>query len=341
MFDDPFKDVESLRSDVEFHIRTRLRGFHFVPGQPILSSKDEDWALLRALCPDNARFPVASQVEEFIRNKLYTSLRTWYTLESEGTLKFWTMVSGSPSISNVALGSMMLRDLITALVKARDRYVVRQKALDPGFDAQTCASELCDGAAQKVLIRIRKLNDPGRFSGDCFKSPFCSNQEKLELIRRAKTFGPARQISGKSFELRTHACQKLRPISDLAHGRRTNDGLGFIDALVSKPPSQASRGCERDGKLTNGRPQGTPTRKVATEARVLSSGRRRSAYLFGSPTRTNQTKVRRRTMSQSQMSRSFRAQSPSPIPRGTTVKSASVNSSPTVLERDDVFGNVF
>ncbi|KFG81672.1 hypothetical protein MANI_029153 [Metarhizium anisopliae] len=266
---DPFRDHDrntwSLRLEIEDRILSRLHGFYFAAGDTILGSKHEDKALIQELCPENAGNNITLDVTNFILRTLVACSRKWHMLHDFGPLRFWNDVTTlGRRNSNIHIRPMNTRNLITALIKARQRYVLRQSAIYPDFVMETDLKLGSDTAAQAILERVLGLQDPITFSGDIFRSPLCSESEKRDLLKHAINYGPVKQISGKKYQLAQGAPQNLHPISDLARKPAILNSRGFLEQLVVGPTS--------------------PTEGVANIT-APNGGRGKSRCVFVTPTR--------------------------------------------------------
>ncbi|KHN98968.1 uncharacterized protein MAM_03430 [Metarhizium album ARSEF 1941] len=210
--DDPFRDHDrnpsSLRMEIEDRIRTRLHGFYFAASDTILGSKHNDKALLQELCPDDSGNNITSDVINYILRTLVACGRQWHMLDALDPLRFWKSVTSmGEKNSNVRIGPMYTRNLITALVRARQRYILRQGAIYPNFRVEDDLKPGSDTAAQALLERIMGLGDPTQFSGDIFMNPLCSDLEKRDLLKHAVQYGPVKQISSKRKAWRHHVAK--------------------------------------------------------------------------------------------------------------------------------------
>ncbi|KAG8424503.1 hypothetical protein J3458_001286 [Metarhizium acridum] len=232
---DPFRDhgrnISSLRPEIEDRIRSRLHGFYFAASDTILGSKHDDEALIKELCPENAGNNITLDVTNFILRTLVACGRKWHMLHDFGPLRFWNEVTtlGGRN-SNIHIRPVNTRNLITALIKARQRYVLRQSAIYPDFVMENDLKPGSDTAAQAILERVLHLEDATTFSGDVFRSPLCSESEKRDLLKHAISYGPVKQISGKRYQLAQGAPQNLHPISDLARSAKVGPFQTDIDA---------------------------------------------------------------------------------------------------------------
>ncbi|KAK2612724.1 hypothetical protein QQS21_001175 [Conoideocrella luteorostrata] len=291
--EDPFQDYASPRRDVEAHIRSGLHGFYFASGDAILDNRYEDEGLLQALCPADASNNTAEDVSCFISNVLRECVKSLHVLEARGAVAFWTKASVdsvyTSSRSTIArprikLNPMMLRDMTTALMKARHRYLIRQSAIYPDFNMKRDVVGFRDGLAQRLFQHVESLDDPTQFSGDVFKKPLCSRQEEADLRKSARPVGPVKQISSKKFELNTHAPHKLYPISGFSGGTKTSNCLAFTETITGQQ-STRKHTTEPDLKLTTpAKRRITPTQRNVSEGHSRI-GRRKPQYLLDSPTR--------------------------------------------------------
>ncbi|TWU71039.1 hypothetical protein ED733_001633 [Metarhizium rileyi] len=281
--DDPFRDYNrntlSLRLEAEDRIRSKLRGFYFATGDTILGSKHDDNALLQELYPDHARDTTASDVTDYIFRVLLACSEKWHILIDVGPLSFWKAVTTLGEMkSNIRIRPLNTRNLITSLIKARHRYVLRQTAIYPDFNIEDDMRPGNDAAAQTVLERVLALNDVIRFSGDVFRSPICSEAEKRDLLKHAIKYGPVRQISSKRFQLAPGAPQNLHPISDLSRGPATLNARGFVEKLVVslKSPTKSIEDITAPKTIPSKRTS-TPSRRHGSDlSHTASNGKPRS-----------------------------------------------------------------
>lgn len=289
---DPFRDHDrntwSLRLEIEDRILSRLHGFYFAASDTILGSKHEDKALIQELCPENAGNNITLDVTTFILRTLVACSRKWHMLHDFGPLRFWNEVTTlGRRNSNIHIQPMNTRNLITALIKARQRYVLRQSAIYPDFVMETDLKLGSDTAAQAILERVLGLEDPITFSGDIFRSPLCSESEKRDLLKHAINYGPVKQISGKKYQLAQGAPQNLHPISDLARKPAILNSRGFVEQLAVGPASPTG-GVDNitAPKSVPAKRTSTPTRRHDVKLpRTASGGRGKSRCVFVTPTR--------------------------------------------------------
>ncbi|QUC19361.1 uncharacterized protein UV8b_03602 [Ustilaginoidea virens] len=291
---DPFRDTNVARTEVEDYIRCRLHGFYFDPRDSILPTKHEDEGLFQHLSLKTSKGSSTKHVSSFIWRALFHCVTAWDVLESKGSATFWTRVSCELAAGSIQVTPMILRDLVTVLIKARHRYIIRQRGIYPDFNLQDDISGSSDSPAQRILERVEALEDPVSFSGDVFRIPLCSSREEADLRRRLTTFGPVKQISRKSFQLHTSAPQKLYPISELARGPKTSNLLGLFDQMVRPSFPERIAKATKDPECTPGKRRPIQTPKSAPECRADGGRKRRSQCSPGSPLQKKPCVSRRR-----------------------------------------------
>lgn len=290
--DDPFRDdirdITALRKETEDRIRSKLRGFYFASTDTILGNKLEDQVLLQELCPNDSRNNIASDVTNYIFRTLLACIDQWPVLDADGPLPFWnTIATLGENNSNIHIQPAMARDLVTALIKARQRYVLRQTAIYSDFDLEGDLTMSSDTAAQMILERILILKDPSEFSGDVFRSPLCSEKEKQHLLKHAVQYGPTKKISGNKFQIALRAPQNLHPISDLTRRPKGSSARGFVERLAVGLNSPKS-GCGDIPvpRTVPSKSGSTPSQKYKNERPHTGGiGKRKSECLFLTPTR--------------------------------------------------------
>lgn len=237
MTEDPFrsqsKDIHRLRSEVEDEIRGKLRGFYFPPSGSLLENRLQD-SLILELCPGNARSNAAEAAAKYTWRALMHCNNSWTTLQSHGTTSFWTRVASQceKPETHIRLQPPTLRDYVVALLRARQRYIVRQSTKISDFDKLNDLNDDCDCLGQRLLNKVETLEDPVTFSGDVFWNPLLTEKEKETVREDVVVLGPTKQISSKRFQLSSNCAQKLYPIAELSRGRSRSNSLGFADALI-------------------------------------------------------------------------------------------------------------
>lgn len=107
-------------------LQNNIEGLYFSKRSSILKSKADDVVLLESLCPQQVSGAVSLAKDHLLRIVLQCNA-CWDTLAADGLRVFWREVaSKASSIVHIELRVKMARQLVLALVKARQRYLIRQ-----------------------------------------------------------------------------------------------------------------------------------------------------------------------------------------------------------------------
>lgn len=232
------RSLESLRKDL-FHIITNTtEGIHFPSGSTILEDKDADKKLLAVLCPQQEFKATEAGIAHM--SKLFIQCNKWIpVLEERDADMYWAVVASSTSqIQGIELPPKMAKALIFSLLRARQRWILRQ--IDPDSSKSNVKSHLIAGL-QRLLERFED-QDKNPTANHCREDrEWKLTDKEIRDACKARPMGPGKRMSRGRIALSFNSPHRLYPIGQLSSAPQLETNpLGMIDSSVEKiTPTEA------------------------------------------------------------------------------------------------------
>ncbi|KKP07333.1 hypothetical protein THAR02_00530 [Trichoderma harzianum] len=230
------RSLETQRSDFLHDLTNTTEGIHF-PSTKLLSGKAKEKEALAVLCPEKAY--KATDIAIVHLSKLLVQCNKWLPIfDVQGPRTYWTVVATTTSqMQNIELSEKMAKDVVFALLRARQRWILRQD--NPKAATTTVRSHFIAGL-QRLLQRFEeKEKDATAFQFNQDKDWKLTEKE----IRDAKSrlMGPGSQMAGGRIGLSFHSPHGLYPIAQLSSAPMLERNLlGMLDSCVEKiTPAEA------------------------------------------------------------------------------------------------------
>ncbi|KAL7942572.1 hypothetical protein V8C42DRAFT_331378 [Trichoderma barbatum] len=230
------RSLESLRKDLLHVITNITEGIHFLSSS-LLDDKDFEKEVLAVLCPQEGFKATDTGIAHL--GKLFVQCNKWLpVIEERGPDMYWAVVASTTSqIQGITLTPKMARDLAFSLLRARQRWIIRQ--INPESAKTNVKSHLIAGI-QRLLQRFEQKDDiPG--AAAWHKDQDWKLTEKEIRDAHARLMGPGRQMSRGRIGLSFHSPHSLYPIGQLSSAPQLERNiLGMIDSCVEKiTPTEA------------------------------------------------------------------------------------------------------
>lgn len=233
-------DLSRLKKEVAEKIHS-LDGFKFEKSGFILLHPRRNNRLLHGLCANKPTSNTPDKVAEYVKDLLLQCNRCWGSLEREGETAYWQMVASSAfNCKGISLLEDEVRDFALALIRARERHLVRSAANAPQPSLYAVPNNMLEAAAQRLLSRIEDAKKRMKPLRAAFMGvPMTENEKRFERAK-VKQMGPASTGNSKKYKLSEKCAQKVYPIGELSRAAPKQDWFGFIDSVASPTMGEPS-----------------------------------------------------------------------------------------------------
>jgi hypothetical protein len=232
------RSLESLRKDLFHTITNTTEGVHFQSGASILQDKASDKQLLAVLCPQEGFKATDAGIAHL--SKLFIQCNKWIpVIEERDYDMYWAVVASSTSqAQNIALSPGMARAVVFALLRARQRWILRQQS--PEVSKSNVGTHFSAGL-QRLLERFEERDKNPAIHVSPRDSEWKLTEKEKRDASKAHLMGPGKLISRGRIALSFTAPQGLYPIGQLAGiPQPETNRLGMIDSSVEKiTPAEA------------------------------------------------------------------------------------------------------
>lgn len=232
------RSLESLRKDLFHIIMNTTEGIHFLSGSTILENKDADKRLLAVLCPQE----VFRATEKGIAHlgKLFIQCNKWLpVLEERDSGMYWAVVASSTSqIQGIELPPKMARALAFSLLRARQRWILRQT--EPDSSKSIVKAHFIAGV-QRLLEHFEAQDKNPAIHLSREDREWKLTEKEIRDASKDHPMGPGKRMSRGRIALSFNSPHKLYPIGQISSTPHleTNQ-LGMIDSSVEKiTPAEA------------------------------------------------------------------------------------------------------
>ncbi|KAH6608452.1 hypothetical protein Trco_001798 [Trichoderma cornu-damae] len=234
------RSLESLRRDLFHNITNTTEGIHFLSGSTILEDKDADKKLLAVLCPQE-EFKATDKGMAHM-SKLLIQCNKWLpVLEERDSDMYWAVVASSTSqIQGIELPPKMARALAFSLLRARQRWILRQT--DPASSQKAIKSHLIAGLQRLLELFERRDENPAvALTLTREDREWKLTEKETREACKARPMGPGRRMSRGRIALSFNSPHRLYPIGQIPGAPQLEaNRLGMIDSSVEKiTPTEA------------------------------------------------------------------------------------------------------
>ncbi|UKZ66284.1 uncharacterized protein TrAtP1_007459 [Trichoderma atroviride] len=232
------RSLESLRKDLFHTITNTTEGVYFLSGASILQDKASDKELLAVLCPQEGFKATDAGIAHL--SKLFVQCNKWIpVIEERDFDMYWAVVATTTSQSqNIDLSPGMARAVAFALLRARQRWILRQR--DPEVTKSNVKTHFSAGL-QRLLEHFEERDKNPAIDVSLKDNEWKLTEREKRVITKAHLMGPGKRISRGRIALSFAAPQGLYPIGQLASiPQPETNRLGMIDSSVEKiTPAEA------------------------------------------------------------------------------------------------------
>lgn len=205
------------------NLREAVSGLYFPPDQALTTSTSRDQHVFGQLCK------AAANEKKYMHRaeQLLLHCNKHWDLQKQVTVNdFWQTLGQYKGFEEDDLDWDVARDIAIAMVKGRQRYLVRYPSKGEHINTMMLAY------IQRLLENLQL--DPDHRLGDDWA---LSQQDRRLAMMNRQLMGPAQQISRNRFRLSATAPQLLHPIAEITGQERSKaDFLGLADTMIGREP---------------------------------------------------------------------------------------------------------